>query len=214
MDGRGYLEKLITDSLRGGSPNQFEIRGVAIGLVAAGALAQEEADRILADLDATLRATGRFKVVRSSMSTPAGTPVAVRAGTVRPEWCQAINDPDVPVLRYVVPLAGRAITVGDTTGSVISLEVWSTSVTLNLTYAGLPRDGPRDPVDTAVRWRGWDDAGTQYRSSGFSSSGSSTLLNMRRRFDPGPPDHARLLTLVADHPDGRATLAIELGQSS
>lgn len=60
MDGRGYLEKLIADSLGAGKGqpafagqsgiNRFEIRGVAIGLVAAGALPQEEAEQILADL--------------------------------------------------------------------------------------------------------------------------------------------------------------------
>src|SRR3954471_19378409 len=81
VDGRGYLEKLIADSLGAGrgqpelgrqsSFNRFEIRGVAIGLAAAGALTQEEAEQILADLDVTLQRSGRLKVVRAEASASA-----------------------------------------------------------------------------------------------------------------------------------------------
>jgi hypothetical protein len=221
VDGRGYLEKLIADGLgagrgqpdtgRRGSFDRREIRGVAIGLVAAGALAQEEADRILADLDVTLQRSGWLKVVHAEASATAGfAPQAGRVGTERPEWRQAIEEPPTPVLRQVVSLAGGTFEAGELVADLVSLEVWSTFVVLCTARTGVDPHRMREHRASRTRWRGWDDTGTQYRSSGGGGSGSHGLLVERRSFEPGPPAEARLLTLAVESPDGETTLPIPL----
>jgi hypothetical protein len=221
MDGRRYLEKLIADSLGAGrgqpaagrqsSFDRREIRGVAIGLVAAGTLAQEEADRILADLDETLQRSGRLKVVHAEGSASAGfAPVARPVGTERPEWRQAIEEPPTPVLRHVVSLAGRTLPISGTTAHLVSLEVWSSFVALTLAHVdGDPRWMRERWLE--VRWRGWDDAGTQYRGGGGGGGGSHGLIVERRTFEPGPPAEARVLTLAVESPGGQTTVVIPLG---
>lgn len=223
MDGRGYLEKLISDGLgrgRGQPPagrlsgfDRREIRGVAIGLVAAGALSQEEADRILADLDVTMQQSGLLKVVHAEGSASTGfAPVVARAvGTERPEWRQAIEEPPTPVLRQVVSLAGRTLEVGELTADLVSLEIWSTFVVLTMAHTDVDPRRMREHWALRTHWRGWDDAGTQYRGGGGGGSGSHGLLVERRTFEPGPPAEVRLLTLAAEFPGGRATVVIPLG---
>jgi hypothetical protein len=223
MDGRRYLEKLIADGLGAGRGqpasgrlagfDRREIRGVAIGLVAAGALAQEEADRILADLDVTLQRSGRLKIVHAEASAStsiSGEAMARAVGAERPEWRQAIEEPPTPVLRHVVSLAGRTLEAGELTADLVSLEVWSAFVVLTASHGdGDPRR-IRDRFRPDVHWRGWDDAGTQYRGGGGGGSGSHGLLVERRVFEPGPPAEARVLTLVVESPGGRATVPIPL----
>ncbi len=221
MDGRSYLEKLISDGLGAGrgQPESgrhagFDrqlIRGVAIGLVAAGALAQEEADRILADFDETLKRSGRLKVVHAEASATTGfAPVARRVGTERPEWREAIEAPPTPVLRHVVSLAGRTLDVGEVTADLVSLEVWSTFVVLTFSHEYADPGRLRDRFRPDIRWRGWDDTGTQYRARGGGGTGSNGLLVNRRTFEPGPPAEARVLTLAVESPGGQATIPITL----
>ncbi|MFB9688049.1 hypothetical protein [Amycolatopsis plumensis] len=223
MDGRGYLEKLISDHLGAGrgqpshgrqlSFDRREVRGVAIGLVAAGALAQEDADRILADLDETLKQSGWLKVAHAEGSASAGfAPVARRVGAERPEWRQAIEEPPTPVLRHVVSLAGRTLEAGELTADLVSLEVWSTFVVLSTARSGVDPRRMRELFHLRTVWRGWDDAGTQYRGTGGGGgSGSHGLLVERRTFEPGPPEEARVLTLAVESPGGQATVQIPLG---
>lgn len=223
MDGRGYLEKLISDSLgagRGqpagaqqGSFDRQRIRGVATGLVAAGALRQEDADRILDDLDETLQRSGWLKVVHvegSASTSVSGTAVARAVGTERPEWRQAIEKPPPPVLRHVVPLVGRTLEAGELTADLISLEVWSSLVVLTFSHGYRDQRLLRDRFRPDIRWRGWDDAGTQYRAGGASGSGSHGLLVHRRSFEPGPPAEARMLTLAVEFPGGQTTVVVPL----
>lgn len=215
MDGRRYLEKLIADGLGGGRGqpaagrlsgfDRREVRGVAIGLVAAGALAQEDADRILADLDVTLQRSGRLKVVHAEASARAEA-VATPVGAERPEWREAIEKPPVPVLRRVVSLAGRTLEAGELTADLVSLEVWSTFVVLTMAHDGVDPRRMREHFTLRTRWRGWDDTGTQYRAGGGGGSGSHGLLVERRTFEPGPPAEARVLTLAA----GEATIEVPL----
>jgi hypothetical protein len=60
--------------------NLADIRGVAVGLVAAGVLGQPAMQRILADLERTLESMGWLTVVRQSMTGADGAPSVV-AGT-------------------------------------------------------------------------------------------------------------------------------------
>ncbi|WP_103342565.1 hypothetical protein [Amycolatopsis sp. CA-126428] len=223
MDGRGYLEKLISDSLGAGrgqpeggrrsSLDLRQIRGVAIGLVAAGTLAQEDADRILADLDETLRRSGWLNVVHveaSASTSISGQAVARAVGAERPEWRQAIEEPPAPVLRHVVSLAGRSLEAGELKADLVSLEVWSAFVVLTTAREGDSRR-MRELFHLRTLWRGWDDTGTQYRGGGGGGSGSHGLLVERRTFEPGPPEEARVLTLAVESSGSQATVVIPLG---
>jgi hypothetical protein len=215
MDGRAYLEKLIADGLS--VPNRItldrsEVRGVALGLLAAGAIARSDMERILADLDETLKQAGLLRVMRAEkLLTGSGGGLA---GVARPEWRRAIEDPPAPVLRHVFSLAGRTFELGDVVENLISLEVWSTFLRLNLAHGGEDNHRMTECFERGVKWRGWDDAGTQYRDAGGSGSSVQSLHARNRVFTPGPADHARLLTLVVDHGDGPVTLEIPLGASA
>jgi hypothetical protein len=226
MDGRAYLEKLIADRLgagRGkpalGRRSSFDlawVRGVAVGLVAAGALGQDEMERIIADLVKTLVDTGWLTVLRGSASAAGSGPVitpemTAPTGVARPEWRVAIVDPPPPVLRGVVSLAGRRLAVGGKPASLISLEVWSTGLTLRLAHSDadartlMRRLGDRDS------WSGWDDQGTQFHGAGGAGGGSHALFVEEVSFEPGPAGRARTLTLRVDH-DGRSqrlTIALD-----
>jgi hypothetical protein len=211
MDGRAYFENLIADRLgagrgqpeagRRGSFDLAHLRGVAAGLVAAGALDHADMRRILADLERTLQEIGWLTVIRASVSGPTATLTAMPVpvpGAVRPQWVAAATDPPRPVLRYVIPLVGR--TLDD--GALISLDVWTTMVTVRIAY---PEDDIRARMmdhSAPSRWRGWDDRGTQMRGSGGGGTGEHGLYIEHLRLEPGPADHATSLTLLVEH-DGR-----------
>jgi hypothetical protein len=207
MDGRAYLEKFIADRLRQDRVDRSEIRGVAIGLVAAGALPQQELEQVLADLDETLQIVRRHGSASIEIGPMA---VARRVGVERPEWRQAIEDPPTPVLRDVVPLVDRTVVVGDVTADLISLEVWSTFVGLNLAIIGLEPHQMRHRFGPYVRWRGWDDVGTQYQGTGGGASGLQGLFVARYVLTPGPPQEARALTIVIEHPGGQSEFSVPL----
>ncbi|WP_422769844.1 hypothetical protein ACN28C_24360 [Plantactinospora sp. WMMC1484] len=235
MDGRAYLEKYIADRLadgRGRPPaggrlgfDPAEIRGVAVGLVAAGALGQEEMDRILADLERRLARLGLLTRIRVSASADVSTvpppPVAVRQQmALRQHMAARIarerppgHDPAAspPKLHSVIPLAGQVIRVDEAAAMLLSLERWSTMFVLRLAWADpgreLFRDGPRAE---RAGWRGWDDVGTQYRRCGGTASGDDGLYVEELRFAPGAPDEARLLTLSTGHDGETGRLAVAL----
>ncbi|MFY1670371.1 hypothetical protein ACN27G_10475 [Plantactinospora sp. WMMB334] len=235
MDGRAYLEKYIADRLPdgqgrppvGGRPgfDVAEIRGVAVGLVAAGALGQEEMDRIVADLEQRLERRGLLTRIQVSASADVSTvsppPVAVRQQMALRQHMAARSagerppghDPAAgpPTLRGVIPLAGQVIRVGGAAAMPLSLERWSTMFVLRLAWAdpgqGLFRDGPGTE---RAGWRGWDDVGTRYRRCAGTASAGDGLYVEELRFAPGAPDEARLLTLSSgdDRETGRLTIAL------
>ena len=200
MDGRRYLEKLIADRLDRARRDphapidRSEIRGVALGLVAASALGQKEMEEILAELDRSLEALGRFRTVPARLAgrdpLDAGAPAEPgEAGHLAPR------------LLRVVPLV-RDLTVCGTPATLVSLEVWSTSTRLHLAYPspGLPAH------ELLLRWRPWhahDDAGVRYRGSGGGSHDSGGFLVETRIFEPGPAEWARTFTVCASDTEGR-----------
>lgn len=168
-------------------------------------IARSDMERILADLDETLKQAGFLRVMRGEgLLGGSGTGVA-RAG-----WTRLVEEPPVPVLRSVFPLVGRTLVLGDVVESLISLEVWSAFLRLNLAHGGEDDHRTTECFERGVKWRGWDDAGTQYRDAGGSGSSVQSLHARNRVFTPAPADHARLLTLVVDHADGPVTLQIPL----
>ncbi|WP_329045666.1 hypothetical protein OG738_29325 [Amycolatopsis sp. NBC_01488] len=90
----------------------------------------------------------------------------------------------------------------------MSLEVWSTQLVLNLAHVDVEPRRVRERF--GAHWRGWDDAGTQYQGGRSSGGGSHSLYTERRVFEPGPPEEARVATLVLESGDDRATVPIEL----
>nr|CEL22341.1 hypothetical protein [Kibdelosporangium sp. MJ126-NF4]CTQ89196.1 hypothetical protein [Kibdelosporangium sp. MJ126-NF4] len=224
------MEKLISDRLRearaqpessrGGSINRHEIRGVATGLVAAGALSQLDADRLLTDLDNTMRRAGWLQVVTHEVATVARispTAMARRTGqAVQDRVSDERSSTDVPELLRVVPLVGRVINQGDVTRSFISVEVWSGML---IVRSATPRETDWTPGvtrqfhDRHLRWRAWDDQATQYRSTTMSGGGGTNTgdpVFENRTFFPGPPDEAETFTLVAEHPDYQASVELPL----
>lgn len=105
-------------------------------------------------------------------------------------------------------LAGRTLTIGDARAELVSLEVWSTQLVLNLAHVDVEPRRVRERF--GAHWRGWDDAGTQYQGGRSSGGGSHSLYTERRVFEPGPPEEARVATLVLESGDDRATVPIEL----
>jgi hypothetical protein len=226
MDGKAYLEKLIADRLgaKAGQPvagrrmgfDRTEIGGIAQGLVAAGALSVDDMRRMLADLDATLTAAGWLVRVEHRMEGPRDASLAMPTrvepapgvepvpgfepapGAARPEWTARIEDPPVPRLRRVVPLAGRTVVMrpDEEPATLISLEVWTTILVLRLARP-LPAEQVRRPWEALQIGPvgAWDDAGTRYRGTGANGSGHYGLHVENRTFEPGPPDHATELTI-------------------
>ncbi|WP_433124344.1 hypothetical protein ACQPWW_19030 [Micromonospora sp. CA-240977] len=236
MEGRAYLEKYVADRLPAdhGQPpegggltlDRSEVRGVAIGLVAAGALAQEEMERILAGLDEELERRGRLTRVETRMSAEGRVspvhwaPLSVEArqqlvlqqGRERAQWREPAVDP--AQLREVIPLAGRRAMLDAVPATLISLECWSTMVVARLAYAGTDAHHPGLPdsrQSRLKRWRGWDDAGTQYRSHSGSVERRGGLFMESVVFEPGAPDEARTLTLAFDHDGGSERVTVGIG---
>ncbi|MBM7494371.1 hypothetical protein JOD64_005593 [Micromonospora luteifusca] len=240
MEGRAYLEKYVADRLAAGQGqppegrrltlDRSEVRGVAIGLVAAGALAQEEMERILADLDQELERRGWSTRVETRVETRVsaeaglspvqGAPLSVEArqqlvlrhARERTQWQEPVGGP--AQLREVISLAGRTPMLEAVPATLVSLERWSTMVVVRLAYAGT---GTRDPgsLDSIQvrmkRWRGWDDAGTQYRYRSGSVERRGGLFMETVVFEPGAPDEARTLTLAFDHDGGPERFTVALG---
>jgi hypothetical protein len=220
MDGQAYLAKFIDDRLAAdrGSVDLSEIRGVAIGLVAAGALGQEEMDRIITDLERRLERLGWLTRVEAHASADAEMPLSAEArqglaltsALARRNWQEPVIGP--PLLRDVIPLAGRTLHVGGATAILISLERWSTMFVLRLAWAGPDDRRSPDRLRTEQgRWRGWDDAGTQYRRRGGAGCLMRGLSIEDLVFEPGAPGEARSLTLRVDHDSGTERLTLDLG---
>ncbi len=225
------MEKLISDRLRaareqpessrGASINLQEINGIATGLIAAGVLTPQDGDRLLTDLRKTMERAGWITVVRQHVSETShfGPTAFARRTSDAPAPAPMAVQPqptDPPELLRVVGLVGRSVKHGDISRSFISLEVWSRSLILR---SALPQDGEWRPetmrqfFDGRIRWRAWDDQGTQYRStsmSGGSSSAVGGLVFENRAFFPSPPEGADLLTVIAEHPDHQAVVELPL----
>jgi hypothetical protein len=226
MDGRAYLEKLIADRLATSQersldavPRAFDlsqIRGVAVGLVAAEVLAQEEMESIITELEQRLERMGWL--TRKEFRVAADPQLAALPVAARPElaiassryWSQPASQP--PDLEEVISLAGHVLAIGDATAILISLERWSTMLVLRLAYADPDRRLLHDRgYSPRERWHGWDDVGTQYQGRGVGGTSGPGLYSERLVFQPGAPDEARTLTLSVDREGETRRLTVALG---
>lgn len=192
---------------------------MATGLIAAGVLTPQDAERLLTDLRKTMERAGWIGVIRQfSARTSHFGPVVRRTSDAAPVSRPVVPalPPDSHDLLRVIPLVGRNIKHGDVIRTLISLEVWSDVLILR---SAVPQDGEWRPditrqlFDGRIRWRAWDDQGTQYRSTsvtGGGSSGTGDLMFENRAFFPSPPEEADLLTVIAEHPDQQAAIELPL----
>ncbi|MFC0532141.1 hypothetical protein [Phytohabitans kaempferiae] len=225
MDGREYLTKLISDRLtmaqqrtsqqRAAIVNRSEIRGVALGLLAASALTQDDMQRILTDLDRTLQSMGIYEEIRFETSSTehhiAPTYFAKTAEGSSTSQQPAMPDTHtVPSLIRVHPLDGATAVVYGQNATLLSADIWSTSLRIRLAFPHLGASNT-DIHRLHHRWRAWDDEGTQYRERGSESSDAQGFLTQSRVFEPAPSPSARQLTVAAPHRSGedRFTLALQ-----
>jgi hypothetical protein len=118
-------------------------------------------------------------------------------------------DTPVPELKRVVSLAGRTFTINDRTTRLVSLEVWTTMIVVR-TARPDTHDEPPGLLDDRLRWRGWDDIGTEYRSNTATGANWNSLIVDSRMYEPGPPDEAQIFTMVVEHPDHQAVVELPL----
>jgi hypothetical protein len=207
MNGRAFLEKVVKEQWAGGKGkvNRWELQGLARGLVAAGVLDQQDADQVMTWLRTKMTEAGMLRTVRFD-PVPA---VAPRMPAVPVD--SPLVDTPVPELKRVISLAGRTFTINDITTSLVSLEVWNTMLILR-TARPNDREEPPGLVDDRLRWRGWDDIGTEYRSNTATGATWNSLVVDSRMYEPGPPDEAKIFTMVVEHPDHQALVELPLAE--
>jgi len=73
-----------------------------------------------------------------------------------------------------------------------------------------PHDEDDQPkyLDARLRWRGWDDVGTNTAATAAPGSLWPRLIVDNRMYEPGPPDDARTFTVVAEHPTAQAVVEL------
>jgi hypothetical protein len=209
MNGRAFLEQVAKEQFAGGkgTVNRWEIQGIARGLVAAGVLDQRDADQVMTWLRTKMTEAGMLRAVKFGDSMTSGS-LAVAPIPVPPERPSASPQPP-PRLCRVMSLEGRTFTISGVTSTLVSLEVWSTMLVVR---TARPHDQEEPPtfLDPRLRWRGWDDAGTEYRSNTGTGSTWHNLRVDSRMYEPGPPDEARIFTMVVEHPDHQAVVELPL----
>ena len=205
MDGKAYLEHLIADRLAlGAGFNLHEVRGIARGLEAAGALTHADGERILADLEATMRGLGMLQTRQVSASASF---TASAVGRERPEWQEAVEQPPIPELKAVQALAGATLEAGPFRLEFTSLERWSTLLVLRYAYQAAPREGL---FRSGYRWKARDDAATWYHAGGGSGSGAHGWMFEAVTLQPAPLPGATTLTVTLSDEDttGEAVLPL------
>ena len=140
-------------------------------------------------------------------------PAAARVlapGTLAAPGLPPYGSTERPRLAQVVPLAREVELPRGARLVLISLEVWSTWMTLRSSAFAEPGETVVEPV---ARFRLTDDAGTDYECTSAASSSSGWLHDQQAVFQPGPPEGAASLTLTAAAADGTelATVEIDLG---
>ena len=139
-------------------------------------------------------------------------PAAARVlapGTLAAPGLPPYGSTERPRLARVVPLAREVELPRGARLVLISLEVWSTWMTLRSSAFAEPGETIVEPV---ARFQLTDAAGTDYECTSAASSSSGWLHYQQAVFQPGPPEGTASLTLTAAA-DGTelATVEIDLG---
>jgi Clp amino terminal domain, pathogenicity island component len=112
-----------------------------------------------------------------------------------------------PRLDRVVPLAREVELPGGTRLVLLSLEVWSTWMTLRSGAFAEPGEAIVEPV---ARFQLTDAAGTAYQCTSTTGGGSGWFRYYHAVFQPGPPDGTSGLTLTASAADGAELAVVEI----
>jgi Clp amino terminal domain, pathogenicity island component len=210
------LELALREALRL-NHNYIGTEHILLGLLREGeGLAAETLVELGTDLDAvrdrTLELTSSEEG-RESEHAPV-RPAAARVlapGTLPAPGLPPYGSTERPRLDRVVPLAREVELAGGARLVLLSLEVWSSWMTLRSSAFAAPGEAIIEPV---ARFQLTDDAGTSYQcTSAASSSGGGWLHQHQAVFQPGPPGGTSRLTLTAVAADGSelATVEIDLG---
>lgn len=226
MDGRTYLENVIADRIsqataKSGPPQAIdrnEVRGIAMGLAAAGVLSEKDKDDLLATFDEALTDAGLIQVRRFEMAAvPPSRDERVQMALATSSVRRGVDSPrregdggtDTPQLLRVVPLHGRDFDTPEGRVILVSLEAWSQYVTLRIGYLN-SRVSAADRMIGHRKWHGVDDMLTKYAESHSYWSDSHGCVLETRVFTPGPRSGATTLTLHADTLKGVSSLDIPL----
>lgn len=215
MDGRRFLEQVIDDRLASESTgnttlgitveNLAEIKGMALGLAAAGVLSEQEMRDVLATAGIDPR---RGPVAVRTHAAPVFRPRDARRSVVLEATKSRVAPSPSGSLLRVVPLTGQEIPLGDTSLILISAEVWSTMLALRLAHAVGRPPGLQAMAECSIHVQ--DSLGTLYRSCGAAASDAGGIVFQERFFHPGPPDGTVDVVLTARYRDAVATTRIEL----
>lgn len=213
MDGRRFLEDAIADKIDQATDrpaalqgvDRSEIRGIALGLVAAGVLRQADMDEVLATLDTRLADAGLLDVRRFALASPPDEAqrlqmvrsMARTGGPAVEPSVEIGRDVESPRLVRVVPLHDRDIATSAGHIVLVSLEVWSSFMAVRIGYLDSSASA-RDRMLGHQRWHGHDDGGTKYTESHSYLSDAYGCALETRVFTPAPSSDATVLTLWAD----------------
>jgi len=116
-------------------------------------------------------------------------------------------------LDRVVPLGQELPLPGGERLVLISLEIWSTWMTLRSALLAKPSSTLALAPEVVVSYLVSDAAGTHYELSGGASSGFAPLRFLQATFQPGPPAGTETLSVTAFGVGDKelATFSIELG---
>jgi hypothetical protein len=131
-------------------------------------------------------------------------------GTLAAPGLPPYGSTEPPRLHQVVPLAREVELPRGTRLVLISVEVWSTWITLRSSAFAQPGETIVEPV---ALYRLTDDDGTAYECTSAASSGSGWLRYHQAVFQPGPPAAAGrlVLTAVAADDTDLARVEVDLG---
>lgn len=218
VNAQEYLRQQVADLHA--SPSRFghdltmkraEIRGVAKGLVAAGALTQDQSTEIISDLDPT--DPPRIESITRTVSRRGDPTMRVDASAIEENTAETFSgtpeqsvesrgDETPAALERVVPIGKRLPPSGAINAIAISVEVWSTCTVLHLAYMEPGYDAAQQMREHSP-WRGLDDNGLSYREVASYWSEATGALAETRVFTPGPTPMATTLTISASEAAGK-----------
>lgn len=165
------------------------VRGIAEGLMVAGALASDTATAMLHDFDSALTDRGHIQVINRRMATLNGRPgasdPALRVGAQQPHTSSEF-------LR-VIPLGWQLTQLPGST--LMSLDMWSDGFELRYAYLDpqSPATPPQEPsLFKSEAWTATDDLGGRYTTAGKSRTPPVEAV----RFRPAVASGARRLVLT------------------
>jgi hypothetical protein len=214
VDGRAYLVSLIDQRLRRSGErvtnalDLAELKGVAQGLVASGALTTEAMRDLLAEkgVEPPLGAVVLQDDVRATFTQANNS---ARRAAVESLAVDRLTGADTrEFLSRVIPAVGQELDIADRKASLISLDVWSRLFVLRFAY---PSSDLRFSTDVAAaHWYAEDDRKTRFDSCGSAWDGIDGMAFHQQYFKPGIPDGVSELEFSVELRGAKSTASIRV----